>query len=60
MIERKGELRVQQIDNANKMSLQPFLHESVLASSRLMTDEWQGYRGLEARFKYHVINHGRG
>jgi transposase-like protein len=57
VIERGGELRAKTVPDTTGSSLRKFVYENVERGSRLHTDEWWGYRGLEKIFGHSVIKH---
>jgi transposase-like protein len=41
-----GRVRLRQIPDASGASLEPFVHEVISSDSTVVTDGWQGYRGV--------------
>ena len=58
MVERNGNVRTQIIPNRTSPVLKPVITRNVKPSARIMTDEWIGYRGLNAVYAGHdTVNH---
>lgn len=57
IVQRDGELRAQVVPDTTGSSLRKFVYENVERGSKLNTDEWWGYRGLEKLFGHSVIKH---
>ena len=47
--ERIGRIRMRRIQDASTQSLLPFVKDAVEPGSRVVTDGWEGYPGLEGR-----------
>ena len=60
VIERGGELRAQVIPDTSGYHLRPFVVKNVAFGSKLMTDEWTGYKGLKQLFDHKHIDHSIG
>lgn len=61
LVERKGRVRSFTIPNVTSKNLRAIIKEHVTPESRIMTDEFIGYRGLKKDFADHqTINHSRG
>ncbi len=60
VIQRGGELRAQVIPDTSGYNLRPFVVQNVEFGSKLMTDEWLGYKGLAQLFHHKNINHEQG
>ena len=60
VIARGGELRAQVIPDTSGYHLRTFVVKNVEFGSKLMTDEWTGYKGLAQLFKHKNIDHGKG
>jgi transposase-like protein len=58
MMERDGNVQAVVVENTQQNSIQPIIEGVVGSGTHIMTDEWQGYRGLKNTFKHSVINHG--
>jgi transposase-like protein len=48
-----GRLRLQVIDDCSSAQLLPFVKDNVLPGSKVSTDGWKGYNGLEKDFVHH-------
>ena len=57
VIERGGELRAQVVPDTSGYHLRPFVVKNVAFGSKLMTDEWKGYKGLKQLFNHKSIDH---
>ena len=60
VIERGGELRAKKVNTTQGYHLKPFVIKNVEFGSKLMTDEWWGYKGLSALFKHQFVKHNEG
>jgi transposase-like protein len=60
VIERGGELRAKQVDSTKGYHLKPFVISHTDFGSKLMTDEWIGYKGLSALYKHSFVKHNEG
>ena len=60
-IERKGQVVARAITSVDAATLKGFVRETVSRqASLLVTDEWVGYRGLDAEYAHSVIKHTAG
>jgi transposase-like protein len=60
-VERKGKVVARVIDTVSGDILRSFVHGAVSEKvSLLVTDEWVGYRGLDAEYPHRVIRHTQG
>lgn len=57
-LERKGRVLAKVIENTNRETLHSEVKEKVKTGSKLFTDEWLSYRGLDESYIHEVINHG--
>jgi transposase-like protein len=62
ILERKGkhatsQMRARVLQNVQKATLHREVREAVEPGSRLYTDAWVGYRGLDEEYKHEVIDH---
>ena len=57
MRERGGNVRAEVIPNVKADTLKPRVHEAVKAGSKVYTDQWRGYTGLEGRYDHETVNH---
>lgn len=62
IVERKGKVVSKPIENVTAKTLKTAIKEAVDKESKIITDEWNGYTGIEKDFKggHHIVNHGRG
>lgn len=59
LLERGGNLRAFVISDTKAKTIQPIIRRNVATNSRLISDEWLGYRGLSADYDHHVVDHGK-
>jgi transposase-like protein len=52
-----GKVRVKHIPNVRRATLQSEIRQHVEPGSEVFTDEYIGYRGLDAEYVHNVINH---
>ena len=57
LLERHGEVRAHVVANTKMESLQPHVERNVEQGSRVYTDSYVSYNGLESRYVHGVINH---
>lgn len=57
LVQRGGDVRAKQVTDTSGSTLRKFVHENVERGSKLHTDEWWGYRGLEKLFGHSFIKH---
>jgi transposase-like protein len=57
VIQREGEVRVEKIANARAENLEPVIFKHVKEGSKLMTDEWNGYRNIGRAYDHKRISH---
>lgn len=58
MMERGGEVRAIPVEHASGETLEPIIREHVSRESRIMSDTFGGYAGLQKEFKDHqTVNH---
>lgn len=62
MVERNGRARVRPVANVTGKTLKQVIRENVDKSSRILTDQWQGYRGIGKEFAggHATVNHSIG
>lgn len=53
---RIGRIRLRYIPDASSQSLHPFIQESIEPGSKVRTDGWQGYRGVERLGYGHTVH----
>jgi transposase len=56
-VERGGRVRARVVPNVREATLAPHIHEFVLPSSMIYTDEWKGYDRLGKGFTHRRIKH---
>ena len=60
-VQRKGKVVARVISSVNGETLKTFVRGAVSEKvSLLVTDQWVGYRGLDAEYPHGVINHSKG
>jgi hypothetical protein len=60
-VSRKGNVVARVIGRVDAMTLKGFVRGAVSEKvSLLVTDQWVGYRGLDAEYPHEVINHAKG
>jgi transposase-like protein len=52
-----GKVRLKHVPNVQRATLQGEIRKHVQPGSEIFTDEWLGYRGLDAEYIHNVINH---
>ena len=57
MVQRGGKVVARYVPNATSASIQPFITQHVRPGSRVVTDEWPGYRKLKDFYTHDVIKH---
>jgi len=60
MVERGGSTRFVVVEDTKRETLQSAILPNVKPHSALNTDEWVGYKGLDALYDHAVIEHGAG
>lgn len=60
MVERKGIVKAQKIENATKKQIQSVVADNVVIGTKLMTDDFRAYSGLSYLYKHSTINHSKG
>jgi transposase-like protein len=63
MVERDGRLRLSPVPDVTAHTLATAIRENVDAGSRIMTDDWSGYRALTRYFPergHHAVSHSMG
>ena len=57
MIERGGILKAMQIPDTSSETIQPILDKEIAVGTKVVTDEWWGYRRLHLAYQHHYISH---
>ena len=60
IIQRGGELRAKKVPDTTGYNLRQFVYKNLEFGSKLHTDEWWGYKGLEAAFQHKFVKHNEG
>ena len=59
MVEPDGRVMAKVVPNTSGKTLQPIIEANVAKGSELQTDEWLGYKGLDAKgYDHKKVNHG--
>jgi transposase-like protein len=59
ILRRGGEVRAMSVLNTSKSQLHSFIFDNVFPQTKLMTDEWKGYKGLSKTYEHSVIKHSQ-
>lgn len=59
IILKQGKLNAIVIPDTKKDSLQPLVRQFVIEGSRLLSDEWMGYKGLNKDYQHNIIDHSK-
>ena len=57
MVERGGDVHVQSVPDIKRQTLYPIIKSKVEKGSRVMTDEFVTYRGLDQEYQHGVVDH---
>lgn len=57
MLERDGNVKAIQVENTKSETIAPILLNNIKVGSKLMTDEWWGYRGMNAIYDHQIVKH---
>jgi transposase-like protein len=57
LLQRNGELRAVQTQNTSSQTLQSLIKNNVALGTKIMTDEYNGYNGLETFYLHGSVNH---
>lgn len=57
MVERGGNVKVVKVTDVKARTIQPLIVKHVKMGSKLSTDEWWAYRGLNAVYQHGVVRH---
>ena len=61
LVERGGEIRAGKVQNVSGKTLKGIIRNNVTSDSRIMTDNFRAYEGLEEEFASHeTVDHGTG
>lgn len=58
MLERGGTLHIMPVERVNRETLQGLIYEHVYEGTKIMSDEFKSYNGLNEYYIHQVINHG--
>jgi transposase-like protein len=59
MLQRGGKLNCFVVRDTTKKSIQPLVRKYVNSGTRLISDEWHGYRGLNNMYEHNIVNHAK-
>lgn len=59
MLQRGGKLTCVVIDNTQRGTIQPIVKNYVKDGSKLITDEWHAYSGLDSQYNHNIVNHAK-
>jgi hypothetical protein len=54
-----SQVRTLHVPAANKRHLQGFVYDNVLTGSRVLTDAWPAYRGLQGDYTHEIVDHAK-
>jgi transposase-like protein len=57
MLERDGELRIQQVPDTAKQTIQPIIEANIEQGANVMSDEWKAYKGLDKKYNHKFVRH---
>jgi transposase-like protein len=60
LLQRNGMITSKPVNDVTKRTLQTIINKSVCEGSRLITDEWNAYKGLNKKFDHRFIFHSLG
>lgn len=60
LVERNGRVIAMKVPDTQKDTIQPIIEAHVEAGTKVNTDEWMAYKGLDKRFSHSVVKHGEG
>jgi transposase-like protein len=62
LVEREGRVRAHRIEHVDAATLKGAIRENVDRKSRIMTDDWHSYNGIETEFEggHEVVTHSAG
>jgi transposase-like protein len=62
LVERNGKIVSKPIENVTARTLKSAIREAVDKEARILTDEWEAYRGIEKEFKggHGIVKHSEG
>jgi hypothetical protein len=60
MLQRGGKMNAYVVNDTKKASIQPFIYQYVISeNTRLISDEWCGYKGLGTSYFHLVVDHSK-
>lgn len=59
MIQRGGKLTAIVVPNTKRESIQPLVKKYVQPNTKLVTDEWHAYNGLNSQYDHSIVNHAK-
>lgn len=59
MLQRNGKLTAIVVADTKGTTLKPLIKKYVTGGTRIITDEWHAYRGLNANYDHQCVDHGK-
>ena len=60
VVTKESKLVAKVVKNTQGGTLQPIIKDTVKKGSKLVSDEWVAYQGLNSEYEHHYVDHGRG
>jgi len=60
MLNRGGDVETEVVKNVSKSTLHALIHGKIKKGSKVMSDEWRSYNGLDKHYDHGKVNHSRG
>lgn len=60
LVERNGRVVAMKVSNTTQAEIHPIINQYVAEGTKVMTDEWKAYKGLDKRFTHAIVKHGEG
>lgn len=57
LLERNGRIVAMKVKDTKKATLQEIIGQHVQLGSKLYSDEWRAYRGLDGAYRHMIVNH---
>ena len=59
MLQRDGKMNAFVVNDTKRKSIQPLIYKYVNTATRLITDEWWAYTGLDKDYDHRIIDHSK-
>lgn len=59
MLQRGGKLNCFVVNDTTRKSIQPLIKQYITPSTKIITDEWHAYNGLNNIYEHHSVDHGK-